>query len=175
MRGDLALTLEDLDLHRRLIVVGRREGLRPLGRDRGVALDQLGHHAALGLDTQRQRCDVKQQNVFHLTLEHPGLQGGAHGDDLVRVDALVGLLAAGHLLDQLGDRGHPGGATDEHDVVDVRDGDPGVLDDLLERIARAIQQILGDPLELRTGQLLVEEQRVLLRVDGDVGRLIEVD
>ena len=116
---DLALALEDLDLHGRLVVVGRGEDLRALGRDRGVALDELGHDAALGLDAEGQRGDVEQQDVLDLALEHAGLQGGADGDDLVRVDALVGLLAAGQLLDQVGDGGHPGGAADQHDVVDV--------------------------------------------------------
>ncbi|EJZ09434.1 NAD-specific glutamate dehydrogenase [Mycolicibacterium vaccae ATCC 25954] len=171
VRGDLTLALEHLDLHRRLVVVGRGEGLRALGRDRGVAFDELGHHAALGLDTERERGDVKQQNVFDLTLEHTGLQGGADGDDLVRVDALVGLLAAGHLLDQIGDRGHARGTTDQHDVVDVADGDAGVLDHLLERLTGAVQQILGDALELGARELFVEEQRVLVRVDGDVGQV----
>ena len=37
-----AFALEDPDGHRRLVVFGRREGLRLLGRDRRVALDQDG-------------------------------------------------------------------------------------------------------------------------------------
>src|SRR3712207_7677634 len=32
---------------------------------------------------------VEQQDVLDLALEHAGLQRGTHGDDLVRVDALV--------------------------------------------------------------------------------------
>ena len=173
VRGDLALTLEDLDLHRRLVVLGGGEDLRPLGRDRGVALDELGQHAALGLDAQAQRGHVEQQNVLDLALEHAGLQRGADGDDLVGVDALVGLLAAGQLLDQVGHRGHPGGTAHQHHVVDVVDRDPGVLDHLLERAC-------GGPagpshlLELRPGQLLVQVQRVLVRVDGDVGQVDRV-
>src|SRR5690242_2487802 len=51
---DLTLALEDLDLHRGLVVLGRGEDLRALGRDRGVPLDELGEDAALGLDAQRQ-------------------------------------------------------------------------------------------------------------------------
>jgi hypothetical protein len=82
---------------------------------------------------RRQRGDVDEQDVLALTLEDTGLQGGADGDDLVRVDALVGLLATGELLDQLGDRRHAGRAADEDHVVDVVDRDAGVLDDLLER------------------------------------------
>ena len=168
---DLALALEHLDLHGRLVVVGRREDLGALGRDRGVALDELGHHAALGLDAEGQRGDVEQQDVLDLTAQHTGLQGGADGDDLVRVDALVGLLAAGELLDELGDGGHAGGAADEHHVVDLADDDAGVLDDLVERGAGAVEQVGGDPLELGARERLVEEQRVLVRVDRDVGQV----
>ncbi|EID10575.1 putative NAD-specific glutamate dehydrogenase [Mycobacterium xenopi RIVM700367] len=171
VRSDLALTLIDLNHHRRLVVVGGGERLTALGRDRGVAFDQLGHHTTLGLDTQAQWGNVKQQNVFHLTLQHAGLQRGTHCDDLVGVDALVGLLAAGEFLDQVGHRGHPGRAADQHDVVDVGHRDAGVGDHLLERLAAAVQQVLGDPLELGPGQLLVEEQRVLVRVHGDIGQV----
>ena len=99
--GELALALEDLDGHGRLVVVRRGEGLAPLGRDGRVALDQVRHDAALGLDAQGQRGDVDQQHVLALALQDAGLQGGADGDDLVRVDALVGLLAAGQFLDQV--------------------------------------------------------------------------
>jgi hypothetical protein len=81
------------------------------------ALDEFGHHAALGLDDQGQRGDVEQQDVLDLALEHAGLQGGADGDDLVRVYALVGLLAAGQVLDELGDGRHAGGATDAREVA----------------------------------------------------------
>ena len=56
----------------------------------------LRHHAALGLDAERQRRDVEQEDVLDLALEHAGLDRGADGDDLVGVDALVRLLA-GHL------------------------------------------------------------------------------
>ncbi len=168
VRSDFALTLIHLDLHRRLVVVRGGERLRPLGGDGGVALDELGHHATLGLDTERQRGDIKQQNVFHLALEHTGLQRGTHGDDLIRVDALVGLLAAGQLLDQIGNRRHTGGTTHQHHVVDIGHGDTGILDHRLERLAGAVQQILSDLLELGTRQLLVEEQRILVGVNCDV-------
>lgn len=146
MRGDLTLPLIDLDLHRRLVVVGGGESLRPLGGDRGVALDEPGHHPALGLDTQAQRGNIKQQNVFHLALEDAGLQSGSHRDNLIGVDALVGFLAAGEFLDQIGHRGHPGRTTHEHNVIDLRHRNAGVSDHRLERLASAVQQVLSDPL-----------------------------
>ncbi len=67
-----------------------------------------------------ERRDVEQQDVLDLALEHAGLQRGADGDDLVGVDALVRLLAAGQFLDQFADGRHAGRAADEDDVVDLR-------------------------------------------------------
>ncbi len=61
--------------------------------DGGVAVDQLGAHAAHGLDAQRQRGDVQQQQALHVAAEHAALDGSAHGDALIGVDALEGLLA----------------------------------------------------------------------------------
>ena len=69
------------------------ENTRLLRRDGRVALDQPRHHAAQRLDAQRQRRHVEQQHVLDLAGEDRGLDGRADGDDLVRVDALVGLLA----------------------------------------------------------------------------------
>ena len=135
---------------------------RPLGRDGRVALDELGHHAALGLDAEAQRGDVDQQDVLAVALDDTGLQRGADGDDLVRVDALVGLPAAGELLDDLGHGGHAGGATDEHDVVDVRDRDARVADDGVERRLGAVEQVLRHLLELRARELLVQVDRAVL-------------
>ena len=87
----------------------------------------LVHDLALGLDAERQRRDVEQEDVLDLALEHAGLHGGADGDDLVGVDALVGLLARQALHEVL-DRGHAGGPADEDHVVDVGRLEPGVLD-----------------------------------------------
>ncbi|MCR8526068.1 hypothetical protein NPM17_24520, partial [Escherichia coli] len=90
------------------------------------------------------------------------LEGGADGDDLVRVDALVRLAAAGERLHELGDGGHAGRAADEHDVRDVGHLDAGLADDVFERLAGAVEQILGHLLELRAGERLVEVGRAVL-------------
>jgi hypothetical protein len=86
------LTLEHLDEHRRLVVVSGGEDLRTLGRDRGVALDQLGHHAALGLDAQAQRGDVEEQHVLDLALEHTGLQAAPTATTSSGLTPLLGSL-----------------------------------------------------------------------------------
>lgn len=49
--GHLALALEHVDLHWSAVGRGEHLALRP-GGDGGVALDELGHHAAHGLDAQ---------------------------------------------------------------------------------------------------------------------------
>ena len=85
----LAFALEHVDLHARLIVRGGGEDLRFAGRNGGVALDQLGEHAAQRLDAERERRHVEQQHVLDFALEHAGLDGRADGDDFVRVHALV--------------------------------------------------------------------------------------
>ena len=48
----LPLALEHVDFDRGLVVFGRRENFGFFGRDRGVSLDQRGHHAAERLDAQ---------------------------------------------------------------------------------------------------------------------------
>ena len=154
--GHLALALEHVDLDLGLVVVGGRERLRALRRNRRVALDQLRHHAALGLDAEGQRGDVEQQDVLDVAGQHAGLDRGADGDDLVRVDALVRVLA-GQLLDLLLDRRHPGHAADHDDVVDVG---AGVGERLLDGRDDAIEQVAGQLVELRPRQLHVEVLRL---------------
>ena len=62
--GHRPLALVDLDRSRRLVVLGGREDLLLLGRDRRVARDERGHHAALGLEAERQRGDVEQEDFL---------------------------------------------------------------------------------------------------------------
>jgi hypothetical protein len=55
---------------------------------------------------------------FTSPLRTPACRAAPIGDDLVRVDALVGLLATGELLDEVLDGGDAGRATDEDHVID---------------------------------------------------------
>ena len=144
-----------MHLHRRLVVVGGGEHLRLAGRDGGVALDQLGHHAALGLDAEGQRGDVEQQHVLDVAGQHARLDGGAHGHDLVRVDALVRVLA-GELLHLLLHRRHARHAAHEHHVLDALLADAAVLERLLGRPDHALQQVRGQLVELGAGEPLIE-------------------
>ena len=157
----LALALQDVDFHGRLVVGGGGVDLGLAGRDGGVAVDHLGHDAAHGLNAQGQRGNIEKQDALDVASEHAALNSRAHSNDLVRVHRHVRLLTR-HALHELLNGRHTSGAADEDDLVDVALGHARVAQRLLNRLAAAIEQILGDALELRAGERVVQ----MLRAGG---------
>jgi hypothetical protein len=92
-----AARLQHVHVHGRLRVRGGGERLALGGGQRGVARDELRHHAAQRLHAQRQRRHVQQHDLLHLAGQHARLHGGAEGHHFIRVYRQVGLLAAGEL------------------------------------------------------------------------------
>ena len=131
VRGHLALALQDVNLDRRLIVRRSRKRLRLARRDRRVPLDQRGHDAAQGLDAQRQRSHVEQQDVFHLAAQHAALNCRAHRNHFVRVDALVRLLASEEILHDRMNARHTRRSADQHNFIDLTGVNPGIRQGLL--------------------------------------------
>ncbi|EKE74482.1 NAD-specific glutamate dehydrogenase [Celeribacter baekdonensis B30] len=156
--GHLAFTLEHAKCHGGLVVLGGGEDLRLFGRDRGVAVDQTGEHATQRFDANGQRGHIKQQHVFHVTLQYAGLNGGAHGNHFVRVHTFVRLFAEefGHLFDDFRHTGHP---ANQHDFVDVRGGETGIFESSLTRFDRVFDQVVHKAFQLRTGQFDHEVKR----------------
>ena len=150
--GDFALTLQNVDGHCGLIVVGSGEHLIRPGRDGGVLRDQLGHHAAERFDTQAERGDVEQQHVLDVALQHAALDRGADGDGLIRVDVLARVFTK-EFLHQFLHLGHAGHAADQDHVGDVGDFDAGILDRHLARLDGALDQFFNQALELGAGDL----------------------
>ena len=144
-----------MDLHVGLTIHRSGVGLRFLGGDCGVAGDHLGHHTAESLHAERERSDIQQQNVFHLTGQHTALDGGAHGHHLIGVHRLIGVFA-GDTLDQLQHRRDAGGTTHHHDLVELAGGELGVLEGLLHRHAAAVDQFGSQLLKLGAGEGEVE-------------------
>ena len=101
------LTLIDLDVDSRLVVLVRREDLRLLRGNGGAARHELGHHAADGLNAEGEGGHIEEEEVLGLVTalarEDAALDGRAVGDGLVGVDALVRLLACA-----VGNRGERG-------------------------------------------------------------------
>ena len=161
--GHGPLPLVHLDGHGGLVVAVGGEDLCLFGGNSGVPLDQRGHHTASGLNTKRERSHVQQEEVAHhlggVTTQDGGLDSGSVGHGLVRVDGLVQLLPVEEILEQLLDLGDPGGAADQHDVVDGAFVHLGIPHGPLHRLQRALKQVL-----LVRGLLL-------LALDHDVGHL----
>jgi len=91
-----AFSFEDLDRDDLLVVLVGGENLRSLGWDLGLTRDDGCHHTAEGLDTERQRCQVDQDNLVvrvHLSAEIRSHDRSALTNGLIRVDASIDLLA----------------------------------------------------------------------------------
>mmetsp|Transcript_4613 Transcript_4613/g.11296 ORF Transcript_4613/g.11296 Transcript_4613/m.11296 type:complete len:148 (-) Transcript_4613:666-1109(-) len=135
--GHGTLTLEDLNQDTGLVVSVGRERLVLLGRDGGVALDQLGHDTSGSLQTHGERSDIQQQNVgggrSALVGQDRGLHGGTVRDSLIRVYGSVRLLAVEELLQHRLHLRNTGGTTDQHDFVHVLLVNAGVTQRLLNR------------------------------------------
>ena len=117
--GPSTLTLVDLDQDTGLVVGVGREDLGLLRRDGGVTLDERRHDTTRRLDTERERCDIEEEEVLSLLRSVTGEDGGLHGgtvrDGLVGVDTLRGLLVEVLLKELLG-LGDTSGTTDKDDL-----------------------------------------------------------
>ena len=89
-----------------------------LSRDNSVAGNELRHHSTGGLDTERKRADINEDNVrsAFFAREDTTLDSSTVCDGLIRVDSLRGLLAAEVLLEELLDLGDTGGTTNEDNL-----------------------------------------------------------
>merc|ERR1719194_25346 len=151
------LALEDLDGHRRLVVLVRGEDLALLGRDHGVTRDELGHDAANGLDTEGERRHVEEEKVgAALAGEDAGLDSSAVSHGLVRVDATVRLLAVEEVLDQRLHLRDAGGAADQDDLVDLRLLQARIVHHILHRAKGLLEEVTAELLEPRPSQGLGE-------------------
>ena len=145
--GHLALALQHVDLNAWLHVFGGSEHLGTTGWDGGVALDELGHHATLGLDAEAQWSDVEQEHVFDIALEHASLNSGANGHDFVGVHALVWLFA-GEADHKIVHRRHTRRATHQDHVVQLALAHVCIFERLLERNAATLDEVGSHLLEL---------------------------
>ncbi len=71
-----------------------------LGGDGSVSVDELGEDPPQRLDAERQRRDVQQQHVGHVSGQNASLDGRSDGHGFIRVHRLAG-SAAEQILDRL--------------------------------------------------------------------------
>merc|ERR1712216_680473 len=145
----------NLDQNSGLVVLGGREGLGLLGGNHSVAADQLREHATDSLDTQRQGSHVEQEKVRRLlatlTRQDAALHSRTVRNGLIRVDALVGLLAVEVVLQKLLHLGDTGRSTNEHKLVDLVLLQRGIIENLLDRAKGLLEEVHAQLLELGTG------------------------
>ena len=159
-----------MHLHAGLAVRGRGEGLGLGRRYGGVPVDQGRGDAAQRLDAEGEGCDVQQEDVGHVTLEHTGLDGCAGGNHLVRVDSPVRLLVE-KILDPLHYGRHAGHASYHDHLVDLVAGEAGVSEGLAARGRRAFDEVADQLLQLGAGEV----HRQVLGAGGVRGDERQVD
>ena len=134
----------------------------------------LVHDFAQGLDAQRERRHVQQEDVLDFARQHAALDRRADGHHFVRIDALVRFLAE-HRLDELLDLGDAGRTAHQHHFVDLAVVEVRVLHGLLHGAAAALEEVIAKLLELRAVErnLHVLGARGVGRDEGqvDIGRL----
>ena len=147
--GHLTLALQDVDLNGGLVVGRGGEHLALLGRDGGVALDELREHAAEGLDAEGQRGDVEQNHIVDFAAEHAALDGRACRNDFIGIDALMRFSSEDRLRHFLSFR-HSCHAADENNFVDFVLGNARVADAVFAGTDGALKQIVAEFFEFRS-------------------------
>ncbi len=158
-----------MDLHRCLSVGGRAEDLALLGGNGGVAFDDPGGYPAQGLDAERQRGDVEEQDVLELARQNAGLDRGAQGHDLVGVDPAMGFAPEDFACDLL-NQGHPRLPSDQDDLVQLARIDLRVLEGVEARLPGSLDQIVHQLFEPGPGELHYQVLRAG-RVRSDEGKV----
>ena len=148
----LPLALQHMHGHRGLVVLGGGEHLGRRGRNGGVLLDELGHHATHGLDTQGKRGNVQQQHVFDVARQHTTLDGRANGHRLIGVDVLARRLAE-KVLHGFLNLGHAGLAANQDHVINLRSGQAGIGQGHLARLDGLVDELFHQGFQLGPGQL----------------------
>ena len=170
-----ALALEHGNGDSSLLVLVCGEGLTLLGGDDGTALDDRGHDTSDGLDTESKWGNINEKNVLSLLIslstENTTLNGGTVGNGLVWVDASVGLLAVEEVLNELLDLGDTGGATNEHNLIDLTPLETRVIHDSLDGFERVFEEIVAELLELSASQSFLEVDAINERLDRNLNLL----
>ncbi len=175
-----ALALQHIHLNGGLIVGGGGEDLALLGGDGGVAVDDLGAHAAHRLDAEAERGNVQQQQALHVAAQNAALNGGADGNALVRVDALAGLGLHKVFHGVLHGRNTRRAAHQQH-LVQPAGRKIGVLQRLAHRAHRALHQVCRKLVELRARERGIQMLRAVgvrrdeRQIDGRAGHAGKLD
>lgn len=129
---------------------------------------------AFHCDSEGEGADVEKEEIGSvlgggLAGEDTSLNGGTVGNGLVRVDALLELLAVEEIAEELLDAWDAGGATNQDNLVDLVLLETGVLENLLNGGKGAGEGLGVQVLEAGTGDVGVEVLAVEERVNLNGG------
>ena len=142
----LTFTLQYVNLHGGLVISRSREDLALSGRDRRVSIDQPGEYATERFDTQRQRGNIQQQDVFHLTGQHTTLNCSTDSDHLIGVHSFRRGLTE-ELFNDFLDSRDTGRTTDQNHLIDLTGRQTCIGNGLLTRLNRSPDQAVGQLFE----------------------------
>ena len=169
--GAGTLSFVHLNKNTRLIVGVCGEDFGLFRRNGGITFDKSSHDAASRLDTEGKRGNIEEKKVLSLLRSVAGQDGSLNGstvrNGLIRIDALVGLLAVEEIGNKFDDTGDTGRTTNQDNFVDVVLVDLGVMEDLLNRFKSATEEILAEFLETGTSERGIEVDTLEERVDLD--------
>lgn len=129
---------------------------------------------ALHGNTKRQWHDVQKQEIGSvgrcgLARKDTSLDGSTVSDSLVRVDALLELLAVEEVAEELLYPWNTSRTTDKHNLVNLALLNRSVLEDLLDGLKGAVESLAVDVFETSTGDAGVEVLAIEKGVDLDSG------
>ena len=141
-----SFTFENVDGDGMLVVCVSRKHLGLLGRDDGVAGDELRHDSSGRFNAEGERANVQQDQVVGggFSPEDATLDCRPVSDRLVRVDADVGLFSVEEVLDDFADFRNPGRASDHDDFVDFALGNFGIFQHSLDWFQRGEEKVLKE-------------------------------
>mmetsp|Transcript_113992 Transcript_113992/g.157989 ORF Transcript_113992/g.157989 Transcript_113992/m.157989 type:complete len:497 (+) Transcript_113992:667-2157(+) len=153
--GELTLTLEDSDTNLGLIISSSREDLTLLGRDGSVSVNKSSENTTHGLDTQRKRSNIEQENILDITSEYGTLNGSTNGNSLIGINTSVRLLAE-EALNNFTNLRDSSGTTNEKNLIDLILGQTGILQAVLKGLNSALDKSVNETLEFCSGELHIK-------------------
>src|SRR6516165_3165778 len=155
---DRPLALKDMHRNARLQIRRRRKDFGTLDRDWRVAGDQRGRDIAQGLDAERQRRHVNENDVPYLPSQHTRLNSGSLRHAFHRVDTRFCLLTD-QLLKESAHARHARRTTDKDQPVDLAELQARIVEGLDDRLAAPLDDRTHEAFELGSRELVVEVGR----------------
>ena len=160
----IALALQNMNFHRGLVVGSGGINLALLHRNRGIAVDDAVENTAQSLNTERQRRNIKQQQILDIAAEYAALNRSADCNAFIRVDPLERLFAH-KLLNGLLHGRDTGRTADKQHLINLRGTEACVGHSLLHRSDGRIDQVARQFIEFCTRQRCVKVFRAGCRRD----------